>query len=201
MIKIILFDCDGLIIRHAKYFSQRLKEQKGIDANAEGEKAFFKNKFLLCETGKADLKQELNKQLPTWGWKGTVEELMDFWFAGEREIDGQMKDYIAVLRKKGIKSFLSTNNEKYRTEYLANEVGLSGFLDGIFSSCYLGYLKPGVEFWGEIYKNLPHIKKHEFLVWDDQQSAIHSAKAFGFNAEFYSGFDEFIKTMIKKYQL
>ena len=47
MIKVILFDCDGLIIKHGKYFSQRLKEQKNIDVDAEGERAFFKNELLV----------------------------------------------------------------------------------------------------------------------------------------------------------
>ena len=63
MIKVILFDCDGLIIRHEKYFSIRLAEQQGVLLEEENEqqKAFFSGVFLDCETGKADLKEELQK--------------------------------------------------------------------------------------------------------------------------------------------
>ncbi len=201
MIKVILFDCDGLIIKHTKYFSQRLRDQKGINTDADGEKSFFQNEFLRCETGKADLKQELSKRLETWGWKETVDDLMEFWFEGEAEIDEDMKNYIISLRKQGIKCFLSTNNEKYRTEYLANQVGLKNFLDGIYSSCYVGYLKPEAEFWREIYKDFPGLLKNEILTWDDQQSTVDSAKEFGINAEFYTDFSKFKKIMENKYQL
>lgn len=59
MIKVILFDCDGPIIQRKKYFSQRLKEEKGIVVDAIGEQAFFQGELLLGETGKADLKEIL----------------------------------------------------------------------------------------------------------------------------------------------
>src|SRR4051812_34566705 len=98
MIKIILFDCDGPIVKHTKYFSQRMLEQKGIQTDVEKQKAFFSKEFLLCETGKADLKEELSMRLDIWNWQGTVEELMDFWFNGEAEVDEAMKDYIIKLR-------------------------------------------------------------------------------------------------------
>lgn len=201
MIKIILFDCDGLIIKHEKYFNQRMLEQKGIQTDAERQKLFFNNEFLLCETGKADLKQELSSRLNIWNWQGSTEELMDFWFSGESTVDARMKDYIVRLREKGIKCFLSTNNEKYRTEYLWDVICLKSFLDGLFSSGYLGYLKPEVRFWQEVCKDFPDISKEEILVWDDQESTIHSAKEYGLNAEFYEGFESFKKIMSDKYQL
>ena len=62
MIKVILFDCDGPIIKREKYFSQRLHEETGVVIDSQNEKSFFKGIFLQCETGKADLKQVL----PEW---------------------------------------------------------------------------------------------------------------------------------------
>ena len=123
MVKIILLDCDGLIIKHAKYFSERLKEERGIITDTRDEASFFSNEFLLCEAGKADLKQELQKRLPIWGFKGSVAELMEFWFSGEAEVDREMAACITALRQAGIKCFLSTNNEKYRVEYLWQVAG------------------------------------------------------------------------------
>ncbi|MEK7161874.1 MAG: hypothetical protein AAB729_04260, partial [Patescibacteria group bacterium] len=86
MIKVILFDCDGPIIRHTKYFSQRLKDEKGIVTDTKDQSSFFNNEFLLCEKGHADLKVEMGKRIGTWGLTGTVEELMEYWFAGEAEV-------------------------------------------------------------------------------------------------------------------
>ncbi len=199
MIKVILFDCDGPIIRHTKYFSQRLKEEKGIVADTEDQDSFFNNEFLLCEKGQADLKEEMRKRLKTWGWTGTVEELMEYWFAGEAEVDTEMAEYIKELRNKGIKTYLSTNNEKYRVDYLWNIVGLKNILDGKMPSSELGHLKPDLDFWAQIYKRLSNISKEEVLVLDDAQSAISSAKKFGFNAEFYENFEIFKTTMTNKY--
>lgn len=200
MIKVILFDCDGPIIKREKYFSQRLKDL-GKPLNKELVKVFFKHEFLDIEKGKGDLKQSLGNKIESWGFTGSVKELMDFWFEGEAEIDQQMKNYIIKLRQKGVKCYLATNNEKYRTEYLANMVGLKNFLDGIFSSCYLGYLKPQIEYWAELHKSLSGIPKNEILMLDNMQTAVDSARAFGFKGEFYENFEAFEKVMEAKYQI
>ena len=199
MIKVILFDCDGPIIKHTKYFSQRLKEEKGIVTDTEDEASFFNNEFLLCEKGLADLKIEMGKKLGIWGYPGTVEELMEYWFAGEAEVDTEMVEYIKELKNQGIKTYLSTNNEKYRADYLWNIVGLKNVLDGKLPSCELGHLKPETKFWEQAYKRLSNVSKDEVLVLDDAQSAIDSAKEFGFKAEFYKNFESFKKVMGEKY--
>lgn len=200
MIKVILFDCDGPIIKRTKYFSQRLIDL-GFAIDSEKVRNFFENEFLSCETGKADLKEELSKRMELWGWPKGVEELMGFWFKGEAEINKEMRAYIISLRKKGIKGYLSTNNEKYRVDYLWNTVGLKNFLDGKLPSAELGFLKPQVEFWEQAYTRVPKVSKEEVLVLDDVESAIHTAKEFGFNAEFYKDFTSFKQTMSKEYNL
>ncbi len=203
MIKVILFDCDGLIIRHEKYFSIRLAEQQGMTLEDENEKqkAFFSGVFLEYETGKADLKDALKKDLGLWNWTGTVEGLIDFWFSGEATVENDIKDFILNLRKKGFKCFVTTNNEKYRGEYLWSTAGLKNIFDGFFSSSTVGYFKEDQEFWKEVYKKFPEVKKEEILVWDDDSQNVESATKFGFNAEFYKNFEEF-KTVIKeKYNL
>lgn len=198
MIKLILFDCDGPIIKREKYFSQRLEQETGVAVDTKNEASFFRGDFLSCETGKADLKEILPKWLPVWKWQGTVNELLKYWFEGEAFVDPKMKDYILALRENGVKCFLSTNNEKYRTEYLWHTVGLKNFLDGLYSSCYLGFMKPNLDFWQEVYKTLPNVAKNEVFVIDDKMLAVESARAFGFNAELYKGFEDF-KQMVLKY--
>src|SRR6185369_16141063 len=110
---------------------------------------------------------------------------MDFWFEGEAKVDPLMKSFIESVRAKGLKCFLATNNEKYRTEYLWNNVGIKNFLDGLFSSCYLRYMKPDVKYWETLFQDLKGVEKNEIILWDDKEGAIHSAREFGFNAEFY----------------
>ncbi len=197
MLKVILFDCDGPIIKRVKYFSQRLKEDRGIIVDPENITSFFKTDFIDCELGKKDLREQLVKWIPVWNWPGTVEEIMDYWFSGEATVDLEMKEYILGLRSKGIKCYLSTNNEKYRVEYLWKVAGLKNILDDKLPSAELGYLKPDINFWQEAYNRIPKVEKSEVLVLDDEQSAIDSAKEFGFNAEFYTNFPDFKQQMVK----
>ena len=190
MIKIILFDCDGPIVKRDKYFSQRLMDL-GIKLDNAKIADFFNNEFLLCETGKADLKEELAKRIKTWGWEKSLDELLDFWFSGEAKIDLQMIESIKQLRQKGIECFLVTDQEKYRAEYLWKILGLEKVLDGIYPSYKVGFLKRNVEFWEHVYKNFNQYSKEEILVWDDEKEIINVAKEFGFNAELYTDFADF----------
>jgi putative hydrolase of the HAD superfamily len=200
MIKTILFDCDGVIVKErTKYFRQRMEEEFGMKINSENDSKFFKGNFLLCETGKLDLKEELAKELPLWNIDWSVEKVMDYWFAGEAEKDERMVTAIKKLRERGVKCYLSTNNEKYRVEYLSNQVGLTSLLDGIFSSASLGYLKPDINFWEEIYKQIGGLKS-EVLVFDNQEHMTDSARQYGFNSELYIGYEGFEK-QLSKYHL
>lgn len=201
MIKVILFDCDGVIVKETeKYFRHRMVDELGIKVNQAAANDFFRNEFLLCETGKLDLKEELVKHLPLWNIDWPVDKVLDYWFSGEAERDEQLVEAIKLLRGQGTKCFLSTNNEKYRTEYLAQTVGLGQILDGIFSSASTGYLKPDLNFWQQIYKQLPDYDKQEILVFDNNRPMSESAAEFGFNSELYTGYEKFIN-QIRAYNL
>lgn len=199
MIKVILFDCDGVIVKHHKRFSQTLQEKFGITAGQTAD--FFKGAFLDCEKGKKDLKLELSKVLGGWNWKGTAEDFMELWFNSGKEIDRQMAEYIIGLRSQNIETYLSTNNEKYRVQFLWEQTGLKNILDGKMPSSELGFLKPEKEFWQEAHRRLGGVDKSEVLVWDDARPAVDSARACGFNAEFYSDYENFEKVMKEKYKL
>lgn len=185
MIKVVLFDCDGPIIRREKYFSQRLLEERGIYSDAEREDSFFKTEFLDCEIGKTDLKEVLPKWLKVWKWRGSVDELLEYWFFGESQKDELMLEHVQVLRKQGIQCLLATNNEKYRVQYLWQVVGLKNYFDGCFASCDLGYLKNERGFWEKLMESLGGFEPDEVLLIDDDLENIESAKAFGLNAELY----------------
>ena len=196
MIKIALLDVDGIIIKlRSKYFSQKLVEDFGLQLDADAIVKFFQNEFILCETGKADLKEELKKQIKIWQYPGTVEDLMKIWFEGEQELVPEVVNFIKKLRSNGIKCFLATNNEKYRTDYLLNVVGIKNFVDGYFSSAIIGFMKPQNEFWQEVYSQLGNPTKDTVIVWDNKKEIVDSAKEFGFTSELYVDLAHFEKTM------
>lgn len=198
MIKFLLLDCDGIIVDREKYFSQRLVEQ-GIEIDMNKVKEFFIGDFLLCETGKKDLKEELVKQLPQWKLNWSVDDVLHFWFSGERALNQQMVNKILEIKQKGVKVYIATDQEKYRTQDLWNEVGLRNFTDGIFSSADLGFLKSDIQYWQEVFKKLPKHQKHEVLFCDHEDHKIKPAKEFGYLTEKYIGFEQFsqkIKTYL-----
>lgn len=193
MIKTVIFDTDGMVIHREMYFSQRFSKEFGVPM--EKVLPFFKNEFQLCLAGKADLKEELAKYLDQWGWKKSVEELLSYWFANESNLDKKMLENVKNLRNKSIVCYLGTNNEKYRVQYLFENLGLKNFFDGVFSSAELGFLKPQPEFWSVIHDHLGRPDKSEVLVWDDDEENVESAKSFGFHSEFYSDPDAYENRM------
>ncbi len=200
MIQIILFDCDGLIVKHNKYFSQRLQDL-GYEINHHKVAEFFKGEFLECEKGNRDLKQVLPGWMSQWGWQGNTDDLLKFWFEGEAETDQKILGYIKTLRESGIKCYLATNNEKYRAEYLWENVGLKNLLHGLYASWDLGNLKFESGYWDKLYKNFKETPKQNILLWDDDQRNVNAAKQAGFKAELYENFDDYKKVMTEKYKI
>jgi putative hydrolase of the HAD superfamily len=186
MIKTIIFDTDGVVVLRDMNFSERYAKDFGVPI--EKLTPFYFNEFQLCIVGKADLKTAIVKYLPAWGWTRSVDELLDYWFKSESNLDRQMLDSIADLRSKGIKCYQDTNNEKHRADYLWDTLGLKNSFDAMFASGYLGCKKPQQEFWAAIWEKIGRPDKSEVLVFDDDQESVDSANAFGFHAEFYTDF-------------
>ncbi len=129
MIKVVLFDVDG-VLATGKPFSQHLAHDYGI--TQEMVVPFFRGRFLECLVGNANLKQELIEYLGQWGWQGTVDEFVDYWFRSEHCIDEPLVHEVQQLRQRGIRCYIATNQEKYRTAYLLEEMGFANAFDGIF---------------------------------------------------------------------
>jgi len=195
MIKVILCDADGMLIK-GEMFSVYLAKKYGITTDKT--LPFFTGEFQDCLIGKTDLKKVVKKYLESWGWKKSVDDLLKEWFRFEDNIDEKLANHLNLLRKKGIRVYLTTNQEKYRTQYMLDEMGFGKILDGVFSSAYLGYKKPNKEFFEKVMSKLQNVKKSEVLFWDDQQENVNGARRFGFKAELYTNLEDF-EDKIKKY--
>jgi len=197
MIKVILFDVDGVLIS-GKRFSEKFSKDYKIDKVSLVK--FFEGPFQESLIGNADLKELLVPNLKTWGWEKTVDEFLKYWFEEEIEIDTELISYIKDLRKKGFVVCLATNQEKYRFKYFLEELGFADFFDKTFASAHLGHIKEDVRFFEKLMQDLKKFKKEEILFWDDSIINIDTAREFGINAEVYIDFSDF-KRKISKYDL
>ncbi len=185
MTKVILFDLDGLvIIGNGKLFSQHISENMNIPYECVLE--FFNKDFRECSFGRADLKNKIAPYLIKWGYKGTSDDFLNYWFERESNTDKEVLMLVKKLRLNGIKCYIATRQEKYRKDYLLNVVGLKDNFDGIFCTCDIGYDKWQKEYWDYVFNKLK-LKPGEIMFFCDSQRNIDNAKDLGVEAYFYSG--------------
>lgn len=188
MIKEFLIDADGVVIKKHEYFSSRLAKKQGLDL--ETVMPFFRNEFGSCCTGKADLKEVLPKYFSDWKWTGTVDELLEFWFPQEAEIDADVLAKIDDLRHAGKRVSLASDNEKYRARYLVNVVRLGEHFDELFFSSDFGYKKSQPEWFQTALEKL-NVKPDEVAYWDDDPKNVDIARGLGITAFVFNNFKEF----------
>lgn len=195
-IKAVVFDADEMIIKRKEYFSAKLSRERNIPE--EKIIPFFKGKFQECVVGTADLKEAVQPYLKDWNWNGTIEDLLKYWFESEQEIDPRVVEQINNLKSRGIKCYLATKQEKYRTEYLRKNLGFENIFDGIYSSCEMGYKKPDQKFFEYINDDLKrkeNLKPEEIMFWDNEEANVAAAKGVGWESHLYDGFDDFQKVI------
>lgn len=146
--------------------------------------------------GKRDLKVVAESFLKDWNWPGTIEDFLNAWFTSAKLSDEPLMDYIQELRRQGTKCFVGTNNEKYRLNYLLNELGFAKSFDKVYGSGEMGFKKPDHQFFEYIIKD-QKLKKNEVVFWDDDPENVDSANDYGIRGFLYSSFLGFSQTMDK----
>lgn len=200
MIKVILFDVDQVLVNTSgMYFSKHLEEDYGISTDLT--KEFFLGDHQECIIGKKDLRELLPIYMERWGWKGTLDELLAYWYKSEHFLNDELIEEIKIFRKNGLKLYLATNQDKYRVEYILNEMGFGKLVDGHFASSHVGYKKPEKEYFISILERLKEYDPQEILFWDDNKENVEAARALSINAEHYINYLSYKDIMKKKYSL
>ena len=197
MITTLILDADGVLINGERFSDVRARDLQG---DPEKEREFFTGIFQKCLVGEADLKESIAPYLNDFGWKGTADDFLDYWFKAEHSLNEELMEYVQSLRKSGITIALATNQEKYRTQYMLEHMGFSDAFDNVYSSAHLGHKKPAIEFFATVVEQLGK-DKDQALFWDDDQQNIKGAKAYGIHAEYYEEYEGFRKIMKSKYDL
>ncbi|HBB36845.1 MAG: hypothetical protein UX02_C0003G0045 [Candidatus Moranbacteria bacterium GW2011_GWC1_45_18] len=195
-VKAIIFDADGVVINSSGYFSVQYEKEFGVSNDVMA--PFFKGIFQEAVAGRADLKELLVPEIKKWKWKGTIDELLEWWFKAEHYVDERIAKEIRRLQKKGIKCCLGTKQEKYRAAYIRKDMGFEKIFDDLYISCEIGHKKPEKEFFEFIQNDLAKkysIRKNEIMLWDNKEENIAASKKLGWQSYLYEGFDGFQKTI------
>lgn len=198
MIEAILFDADGVLI-NGPQFSAQVEKDYGWSRELTAD--FFRGPFQDCLVGNADLREVLPPYLKRWGWQGSVDEFIDYWFKSGHQLDQPLIEYAQKLRARDIKCYVATNQEAHRVQYMLEHMGFRHRFDGVIASAHVGHTKPKAGYFEAAMAKLRGIDKAEVLLWDDDQKNIDGGHAFGMQAEFYTNFAQFQAVMTKKYHL
>jgi putative hydrolase of the HAD superfamily len=136
--------------------------------------------------GRCDLKEAIAPHAVDWGWRGSVDDLLDYWFRSEHVVSTEALQWVRSLRKKGHRCVLGTNQEKYRTDYLRTEMRLAGEFDQVFASCELGAAKPAREFFLRIEDQL-RLPSGALCLVDDSEKNVVAARNAGWRGVWYRG--------------
>jgi putative hydrolase of the HAD superfamily len=177
----ILFDLDGVVFEK-NIFERRLKSEHNISPDMTA--PFFKGPFVRCQLGKADLKSEVARFLPTWGWRGTVDDFLTFWFNCDQCETRGILSLVAELSSQGHRCHLATNQEKYRSEFLRQNRSLSVF-GQMFCSYEVGGRKPEADFFAEVERRLGE-KPNDLFFWDDAPENVVGAQERGWTAYLFT---------------
>lgn len=195
-ISVALFDVDGVVVLPPKPFSVVYAEEHGL--NPDLFKQFFTGDFVKALTGKADIRDLIRTNFDIWHWDRDPQELLDQWCRAEDYPNHELIAVIQEYRKHGIRAYLATNQEMYRTKYLLEQTFPTAF-DGIFASYTIGYTKHESAYWTAVLKQLaaeiPGILPEQIAYFDDQQDGVTMAHEAGIAAYLFTGLDQ-VQTLL-----
>lgn len=197
----ILFDVDGVLVHgyHANpALSQHWDEQ--LEADFGIRRADFRDRFIYAVfqsevlTGELGLYEALAATLPSIGYAGDPQKLIDYWMQRDAVTNLELLPYIQRLHAcPGVRLFMATNQEPVRADYLMRTMGFGRYFQDIFNSARLSVLKPDPQFFAKIEEllNRPHDKPTFF---DDRENVVQEARSAGWDAHQFDRPEDLLKS-------
>lgn len=192
----LIFDLDGVIIVYAKNFAETYSEQFGI--SSEEIYKFFRDDYYDCAVGKSNLSDKIEKYIQPWGWTGSVEDLIQYWFSCQSKVDVRLLESIQKARCFGHQCYIASDADAMRLEFVKKLIDLDIIFNGCFFSCEMGVVKTEIEFFNQVIKAL-RCQPEQVSFWDDNAANVNLARSIGITAELYTGYEQFSSSFERLY--
>ncbi|HWD26327.1 MAG TPA: HAD-IA family hydrolase [Rhizomicrobium sp.] len=186
---VLLLDCDGVVVHghpQGGRWDKDLERDLGLRADLV-QTRFFKPHFRKVVLGEADLMDALDAAWPQLETTATPRAFVDYWFAMDSRLDGDVLAQVDAWRAVGRKAYLATVQEHHRARYLMDTLGLARHFDGIHYAAALGAAKPDRAFYERSQALLP---PGEVIFLDDSLANVEAATAFGWRAHHFRSADD-----------
>ncbi len=195
--RVVLFDVDGVLIhsrlhrdadRH-RFWDEYLLAHMGIDPQRLRD--LFGSGFMDVLTGRESLISALDRHLPATGFSGSTLDFISYWMERDAHLDYGLIEAIKQLRRRaGVRVYLATNQEHIRAAYLWREFRLGHVFEDMFYAARLGAAKPNRAFYEKVAALLPASDEPPML-FDDAQSCVDAANAFGWEGVLFTDLRHF----------
>jgi FMN phosphatase YigB (HAD superfamily) len=187
MVKIVLFDIDGVIIRHEKLFSDTLCQDRYPNAGLVLNQLYKTDNNKKCDKGELDIFEYIKSYLDEINWDKSVEDYLKLQYEFEsRFIDTQLLKNIRELKMNDIITGIASNQNQYRKGFLLENLDVSNVFDNYYFSSDIGYVKSEDKYWVYVINNLKNkyydLKNEEIMFLDDLEKNTNKAKEFGINS-------------------
>ena len=189
-IRALMVDVDGVVVRRAdgRRWDADIEADLGVRAE-DLQRGFFQAHFGDVALGRAPLRERLALALAEIAPHQSAEQVIDYWFARDGDLDaGLLADLAALRAETGLRMDLATVQEHERAAYLWTTLGLKDRFDAIHYAADLGWAKPDAAFF-EAVEARTGFAAHELLLIDDSARNVDGARAAGWRAVLWTGED------------
>ena len=180
-IKVVAWDFDGVLNRNVVdgrfIWLDGFEAEFGFSSQDFVQDVFYRDLDAVL-TGREDLKVRIQQWADRAGFAPGADAVLDFWFSTDNHLDPEMLDLMDLLRERGLRQVLVTNNEPYRTAHIEQELGFGDRVEKIFAAGRMGIAKPHLDFYGAVTQSLG-VERSSVLMIDDLRENVDAAVEFG----------------------
>jgi putative hydrolase of the HAD superfamily len=183
-IKALMLDVDGVLVdgrpEDGRHWQTSIEEDLGFSSATLHER-FFAPYWEDIVLGRAGLMERLTTAFQNIAPHVTPTTFLAYWFERDSRLVAAFLPELALVRSRGIRVYLATNQEHLRAAHLMGALGLAEHVDGIFYSARVGAKKPDPEFFAKV-QAAAALRGDEMLLVDDSIQNIEAAFRAGWQA-------------------